>query len=40
VFVVLTVIYVGSGILIRLGGIVRRRLRHAPPSAQAEQQIG
>jgi CDP-diacylglycerol--serine O-phosphatidyltransferase len=40
VFVVLTVIYVGSGILIRLGGIVRRRLRHAPPSAQVEQQIG
>lgn len=40
VFVVLTVAYVGSGIAIRLGGIVRRRLRHAPPGAPAEQHVG
>lgn len=40
VFVVLTVAYVGSGIAIRLGGIVRRRLRHTPPSAAAEQHVG
>ncbi len=30
--------YVGSGILIRLGGIIRRRLRHSPPAP--EHQIG
>jgi CDP-diacylglycerol--serine O-phosphatidyltransferase len=41
VFLVLTVSYVGSGILIRVGGIVRRRLRHAPPApTRAEQSIG
>jgi CDP-diacylglycerol---serine O-phosphatidyltransferase len=32
--------YVGSGIVIRLGGIVRRRLRHAPPSHSPEHQVG
>lgn len=40
VFVVLTVAYVSSGIAIRLGGILRRRLRHAPPSSPAEQHVG
>ena len=41
VFLVLTVGYVGSGIVIRVGGIVRRRLRHPPPPpAPAEQLIG
>jgi CDP-diacylglycerol--serine O-phosphatidyltransferase len=41
VFVLLAVTYVGSGILIRVGGIVRRRLRHAPPApTQAEHPIG
>ena len=30
--------YVGSGILIRLGGIIRRRLRHSPPAP--EHQVG
>ena len=42
VFLVLTVSYVGSGIVIRIGGIVRRRLRHTPPPApaQAEHPIG
>jgi CDP-diacylglycerol--serine O-phosphatidyltransferase len=28
--------YVGSGIIIRIGGIVRRRLRHAPPPPTPE----
>jgi CDP-diacylglycerol---serine O-phosphatidyltransferase len=32
--------YVGSGIVIRIGGILRRRLRHAPPPAHPEHQIG
>jgi CDP-diacylglycerol--serine O-phosphatidyltransferase len=32
-----TTTYVGSGIVIRLGGIVRRRLRHAP---EPEHQVG
>ena len=32
--------YVGSGIVIRLGGILRRRLRRPPPAHVAERQIG
>jgi CDP-diacylglycerol--serine O-phosphatidyltransferase len=32
-----TTTYVGSGIAVRLGGIVRRRLRHAP---EPEHQVG
>ena len=40
VFLLLAAAYVGSGMLIRLGGIVRRRLRHAPPPARAEHPIG
>jgi CDP-diacylglycerol---serine O-phosphatidyltransferase len=36
----LTIAYVGSGILIRLGGIVRRKLRPAPPRPAPEHQIG
>jgi CDP-diacylglycerol---serine O-phosphatidyltransferase len=32
--------YVGSGIVIRIGGILRRRLRHAPPPPHPEHQIG
>jgi CDP-diacylglycerol--serine O-phosphatidyltransferase len=32
--------YVSSGILIRIGGIVRRRLRHVPPPPSPEHQIG
>jgi len=40
-FVLLAVAYVGSGILIRVGGVLRRRLRHNPtPSAPAEHPIG
>ena len=43
VFLVLTVAYVGSGIVIRIGGILRRRMRHTPPPpapAQVEHPIG
>src|SRR5689334_19106780 len=32
--------YVGSGIVIRLGGIIRRRMRHTPPPPAPEHQIG
>jgi CDP-diacylglycerol--serine O-phosphatidyltransferase len=32
--------YVASGIVIRIGGVLRRRLRHSPPPAQPEHQIG
>jgi|SRR5579871_110733 len=39
VLLLMAIAYVGSGILIRLGGIVRRRLRHAPPQLP-EHQVG
>jgi CDP-diacylglycerol--serine O-phosphatidyltransferase len=32
--------YVASGIVIRIGGVLRRRLRHAPPPPHPEHQIG
>ena len=32
--------YVGSGIVIRIGGILRRRLRQSPPPVHPEHQIG
>ena len=32
--------YVGSGIVIRIGGILKRRLRHAPPPRAPEHQVG
>ena len=32
--------YVGSGIVIRIGGILRRRLRPSPPAPRPEHQIG
>jgi CDP-diacylglycerol--serine O-phosphatidyltransferase len=32
--------YVASGIVIRIGGILRRRLRHTPPPPHPEHQIG
>jgi CDP-diacylglycerol--serine O-phosphatidyltransferase len=38
VLLAMTVAYVGSGIAVRIGGIVRRRLRHAPP--EPEHQVG
>ena len=37
---VLAVAYVGSGIVIRIGGIVRRKLRRSPQSAGTGQQVG
>lgn len=37
---ILTLAYVASGILIRIGGSVRRRFRHTPPPPQPEHQIG
>lgn len=40
VFVLLAVSYVGSGIVIRIGGAVRRRLKHMPPPSPAEHPIG
>jgi CDP-diacylglycerol--serine O-phosphatidyltransferase len=41
VLLVMGVTYVGSGIVIRLGGIIRRRLRaQHPPRPQPEHQVG
>lgn len=40
VLLILALTYVSSGILIRLGGILRRRVRRTPPSPRTEQQIG
>jgi hypothetical protein len=39
VFVAMALTYVGSGIAIRIGGILRRRLRSAHPR-QPEHQLG
>ena len=38
VLLAITVVYVGSGIVVRIGGILRRRLRRAPP--EPEHQVG
>ena len=38
VLLAITTAYVGSGILVRIGGIIRRRFRHSPP--HPEQQLG
>ena len=40
VLLVLAITYVGSGIVIRVGGILRRRLRHTPLPPHSEQRIG
>src|SRR5207244_1162377 len=32
--------YVASGIAIRIGGVVRRKMRHAPPRSPAEHPVG
>jgi len=37
---VMATTYVASGIVIRLGGIVRRRFRHSRPAPEPERQIG
>src|SRR5262249_27430458 len=36
----MAIAYVGSGIVVRIGGIVRRRLRPAPPRPEPEHQVG
>jgi CDP-diacylglycerol--serine O-phosphatidyltransferase len=41
VLLILATVYVSSGIVIRIGGIVRRHLRHArPPRPHPEHQVG
>ena len=42
VFLAMAVAYVGSGIVIRIGGIIRRRFKHSPPHPPAapEHQVG
>jgi CDP-diacylglycerol---serine O-phosphatidyltransferase len=40
VLLVLAVAYVGSGVALRIGGIVRRRLRRSAPTPRPEHQIG
>jgi CDP-diacylglycerol--serine O-phosphatidyltransferase len=40
VLLILAVSYVSSGLLIRIGGILRRRFKRPPAPAQAEHQIG
>lgn len=39
-FLAMAAAYVASGIVIRIGGIVRRRLRHAPTPPHPEHQVG
>jgi CDP-diacylglycerol--serine O-phosphatidyltransferase len=40
VLLAMAIAYVASGIVIRIGGIARRRLRHAPPPPRPEHQVG
>ena len=40
VFLAMAGSYVASGIVIRIGGIIRRRLRPAPPTPRPEHQVG
>jgi CDP-diacylglycerol--serine O-phosphatidyltransferase len=42
VFLAMAVSYVASGIVIRIGGLIRRRFRHSPPHPPAtpERQVG
>jgi CDP-diacylglycerol--serine O-phosphatidyltransferase len=40
VLLALAATYVASGIVIRIGGVLRRRFRPAPPSREPEHQIG
>ncbi len=39
VLLILAAAYVGSGIVIRVGGVIRRRLRHSPPRAPEHQVV-
>jgi CDP-diacylglycerol--serine O-phosphatidyltransferase len=40
VLLIMAASYVASGIIIRIGGIIRRRLRHVPPPPHPEHQVG
>lgn len=40
VLLAMAVVYVGSGMALRLGGLLRRRIKPPPPSPHAEQQVG
>jgi CDP-diacylglycerol---serine O-phosphatidyltransferase len=40
VFLAMGITYVGSGIVIRIGGVLRRKLRHSPPAPAPESQVG
>ena len=40
VMAILAAAYVASGIVVRIGGIVKRRLRRKPPQAEPERQLG
>jgi CDP-diacylglycerol--serine O-phosphatidyltransferase len=40
VLLILAVTYVSSGIVIRIGGILRRRLRRTPSTTHVERQAG
>ena len=40
VLLAMSTAYVASGIAIRIGGIMRRRLRHAHPAPTPERQVG
>jgi CDP-diacylglycerol--serine O-phosphatidyltransferase len=39
VLVIMAAVYVGSGIVIRAGGVIRRRFRHSPPHAPEHQVV-
>ena len=40
VLLIMATVYVSSGIVIRIGGILRRHLRHTPPPQHPEHQVG
>jgi CDP-diacylglycerol--serine O-phosphatidyltransferase len=40
ILLAMSIAYVGSGIAIRIGGAIRRRLRHAHPPSAPEHQVG
>ena len=40
ILLAMSIAYVGSGIAIRVGGVIRRRLRHAHPPSTPEHQVG
>jgi CDP-diacylglycerol---serine O-phosphatidyltransferase len=40
ILLAMSIAYVGSGIAIRIGGAIRRRLRHAHPPSTPERQVG